>query len=952
MPTVETLEIEVKKSATGAASEIDKLTASLASLQSGLTATVSGLGEVARGIESIGTAASTLSAIDLQSQIQGISGGLSGLNQGAQQMADLANAMGLFANEMQAASNSMSAFPSQVQQIITSMNQYSTAARRATSHTTAWGSALKKISFAAVFRKGYKLLASALNKSAEYTETLNMFSVSMGEYAQEAYEYAQTVSEAMGLDPAEWLQNQGVFNSIIKGFGIAGDKAAVMSKNLTQLGYDLSSFYNTSVESAMQKVQSGISGELEPLRRLGYDLSVARLEQEALNLGISKSVSEMTQAEKAQLRYYAMLTQVTTAQGDMARTLDQPANQLRILSAQVTQLSRAIGDLLIPTLNKVLPVAIAVVKALREIVQEAAVLFGIELSDGVDWSAAENALSDVSENLSDAADSAKEMKKYLAGFDELNVLPEQSGAADEDNGSSFDIPLLDYSDIFTQGLENRVDKFREKIEPVVTWIKENLSTILEIAKGIGATFLLWKLANGLLSSINAVSSAVKSIQTGVNVAGQLIGRVFGQSGPLTAAAASAAKVIGLMGTIAGAVITVINAFDAWNNGVDMDNLMGMLGGIALLTAGLAVSFGTVGAAIGALVGGVVLIVAALHDWIKTGELSTEAFYALEAGILAVGVAIGLLVGGWIPVIIAAVAGLVVAIVAHWDEIKAKLSEIWSGITEWLSGVGEWINDNVIQPIKEFFAPIAEWIGTIFEGAWLIVQAVWKVASEWFNENVVQPIVGGFKQLWEDVKSVFEPMVAWIDKNVVQPITSFFTEAWDSIKEAFKTAFRAIRSFAVSILNGLIGKVETFINRIIGGINGLLKGFNKIVTWAGDVLDKDWKGVTLAQEITLPRLYKNGGFVDSGQLFIAREAGAEMVGSIGNRTAVANNDQIVDGIAYGVRNANADVVTAIYSVAQQLIRTIEEQDNGTYLDGARVSARVTSAQNQQRRMYGR
>ena len=106
--------------------------------------------------------------------------------------------------------------------------------------------------------------------------------------------------DIMGIDPAEWMKNQGVFNTIITGFGVAGDKAAYMSKNLTQLAYDLSSFYNISFAESMQKVQSGIAGELEPLRRLGYDLSVARLEQERLNLGIDKSVSSMTQAEKSQ----------------------------------------------------------------------------------------------------------------------------------------------------------------------------------------------------------------------------------------------------------------------------------------------------------------------------------------------------------------------------------------------------------------------------------------------------------------------------------------------------------------------------------------------------------------------------------------------------------------------------------------------------------------------------
>lgn len=275
-----------------------------------------------------------------------------------QQMKDLAGAMKPFADEMNKVSSGFSAFPSRIQRLITSTEQYNGTVRRATASTNAWNSALKAISFVAIYRAAAKLLGIAIAKSSQYTEDLNLFTVSMGEYAEEAYNYAQKVSEVMGIDPAEWMRNQGVFNTIISGFGVAGEKAAFMSKNLTQLGYDLASFYNLDFASAMQKVQSGIAGELEPMRRLGYDLSVARLEQERLKLGIDKSVSSMTQAEKSQLRYYAMMTQVTQVQGDMARTLEHPANMLRVLKAQFERCARAIGNLFIPILVKVLPFAI------------------------------------------------------------------------------------------------------------------------------------------------------------------------------------------------------------------------------------------------------------------------------------------------------------------------------------------------------------------------------------------------------------------------------------------------------------------------------------------------------------------------------------------------------------------------------------------------------------------
>lgn len=380
----------------------------------------------------------------------------------------------------------------------TSLSKFSARLKTATTRTGLFGKALKTVSIAAVFRSATKALASAINKSMEYTETMNMFTVSMGEYAQQAYEYAQTVSEAMGIDPSTWMENQGVFNSIITGFGVASDKAYTMSKNLTQLAYDLSSFYNIGVEEAMQKVQSGISGELEPLRRLGYDLSVARLEQERLNLGISKSVSEMTQAEKAQLRYYAMLTQVTQAQGDMARTLDQPSNQLRVLKSQVEQAARAIGNLFIPVLQAILPVAIAVAKVIREIATAIAALFGLETEQTADFGssigAAVGGTGEIADNVEDAAGAAKELKKYLAGFDELNVLPEQtsnsgSGASGlGGSGGGFDIDLPEY-DFLSDAVSEQIEKLKEKMQPFVDWLLgwvERIKNIVESTDRTGA----------------------------------------------------------------------------------------------------------------------------------------------------------------------------------------------------------------------------------------------------------------------------------------------------------------------------------------------------------------------------------------------------------------------------------------------------------------------------------
>ena len=312
-------------------------------------------------------------------------------------------------------------------------------------------------------------VTSWIGESNSYVEDLNLFTVAMGEYASSAQEYAETISEAMGIDPSTWMRNQGVFMTLATGFGVAGDRAATMSQQLTQLGYDISSFFNVKVEDAMQRLQSGIAGELEPLRRLGYDLSQAKLEAVALSLGIDKTFESMTQAEKAQLRYYAIMTQVTTAHGDMSRTLNAPANQLRILQAQLEQAGRALGNIFIPALNALLPYAIATAKVVRDLANELALLAGFTLPE-VDYSGISSGASDASSVLDKATDSAKKLKKTLLGIDELNVLSDTSSGSDNSDAGAgtfnFELPTYDFMGDITDNIDEAYKTMKKMLSPL------------------------------------------------------------------------------------------------------------------------------------------------------------------------------------------------------------------------------------------------------------------------------------------------------------------------------------------------------------------------------------------------------------------------------------------------------------------------------------------------------
>lgn len=350
--TIDDLQIEIQASATKASSGIDALTASLTRMRSsvkggaGLTTTANQLKKLSDAISKMSIPTAKITALvaalkPLQSigksnlgaalnqlkKIPEITNGLDDakLSAFAAKITQVTAAIRPLAVEMEKVSAGFSRLPANIQRAIN-------ANAKLTASNGRLGSSFAGIKLAAFLtnlRYAYTIVQQVANvigdwisESNAYVENLNLFTVAMGEYAESAQEYAEQVGEAMGIDPSQWMRNQGIFMTLATGFGVVSDKAAIMSKNLTQLGYDLSSFFNIPIEDALQKLQSGISGELEPLRRLGYDLSQARLEQIALNLGIEKSIADMNQAEKSQLRYYAIMTQVTMAQGDMARTLD------------------------------------------------------------------------------------------------------------------------------------------------------------------------------------------------------------------------------------------------------------------------------------------------------------------------------------------------------------------------------------------------------------------------------------------------------------------------------------------------------------------------------------------------------------------------------------------------------------------------------------------------------
>lgn len=915
------------------------------------------------------------------------------------QMKDLAVAMKPFADEMNKVASGFSAFPSKIQKLITSTEEYNNAVGKATNKTSAWEKAIKKLSFAAIYRAAVKLISNSINSASEYIETLDMFNRSLGEYAEEEKKYADKVQDTLGIDAAQWMANQGVLNTIISGFGVAGDKAAFMSRNLTQLTYDLQSVYGkdmgTTLEEMGQKVRSAISGELEPLRNLGFDLSVAKLQEEALAIGITKKVSAMNQAEKAELRYYAAMTQVTMVHGNFAETLNQPANMLRILQSQLEQASRALGNIFIPVLTKVLPIAIAVADGLRQIISAIAGLFGVTLNTP-DWNAsignATSGTEDIADNMGSAVESAKELKRYLAPFDELNVLPDQStGSGGSGSGTGLgtgsgdlgiDLPGYDF---LKNAVTTQIDAWKKKLEPLVSFVKDNLKEILDLIATIGIALLAWKLSNDFLNGIMALKTLGKN----------------GLSIPLTFAAGAILTVAGFkieFEAIKNAIEKGLNAFNFGEivlSGLVATAGTGIIGkGIGLVigkwfkntavakaitAGGGAISTGLIGAAIGGIVAGIPMFVTGVYDAIMNGLNILNGLLIPVGSALAgagAGAIIGTVVGsvgGPIGAAIGAVAGIVIG---GLTDLGIAIYQKWDEICAFFAPVAEWFDVNVVQPVFGFFSglwtdivktfsPAVTWfsnlwksvsqtfedvfynIGVLASGTWETIKIVWGIVSGWFNTNVIQPLSNLFSSLWSG-------------------ITGWASNTWTSICNGFLTAYTYINTYFISplryavetVFDGLVGAVKAALNGVIYALNSALSwmfgGINGILSSLRNFSIAGYSPFAGLREISVPKIpmLANGGYVDQGQLFIAREAGAEMVGSIGRRTAVANNDQIVDGITYGVREANDDVVTAIYAVAQQIIAEMRNQGSGNGSGGGYDFDRaVYEANRRNARVYG-
>lgn len=353
-------------------------------------------------------------------------------------------------------------------------------------------------------------IGSTIKSSIDSVETQNLFNVSMGETAVETGKVIDKMSELYGLDPMNVRQAVGSFALLSRSMGMTADQGKTLSLSMYQLGTDLSSVMNIPIQQVMQDLKSGLLGQSETVYKYGMDVTEAAIKQEALNQGIAKSVRQMSQGEKMALRYSVMIKTGGIVMGDFAKTIEQPANQIKILQERMVTLSRSIGNIFMPMLEAVLPWLNAFVILLIELANAISAFFGFKATGDENTKSGGNVFTDT-ENDANAAGGAvgsatKAVQKFKAtilGIDELNLMADQTepsssgggggGSAGLGGGGSF---LGDWEPL---SYESLMDSIPNKARSIADMIRA------EIAKGdwrgIGDT--LGTLLNDAVSSIDS-----------------------------------------------------------------------------------------------------------------------------------------------------------------------------------------------------------------------------------------------------------------------------------------------------------------------------------------------------------------------------------------------------------------------------------------------------------------
>lgn len=828
--------------------------------------------------------------------------------------------------------------------IVRGLNRASNSATRARASFGGLASVIGKF-YATyfLFFRAFRGLWKSINMTADYVEAFNYYTVSFGKIASKwdadwenyaddnARNYAnrfvttlnktfsklsgvsydpqtgllsETGLENLGLNLQEVTQYAAQLSSMMDAVGQSGEVTLATTNAFVKLAGDISSLYNIDYQDAADKIRSVLQGQSRAGYGFGWDTTAAALQETAEKFGITKAVSEMAQWEKQQLRILTILEQSRVAYGDQSNTINTLANQIRLFKNNIKEAGMLLGQLFVPMLTKIMPIVNGVTIAIKRLLSSIATLLGIEIKDiGQGFSDLDDGTEDLSDGLDDVAKSAKKAYMGLLGFDKLNVIksPDTSTSGTGNGAGGGGIDLTDeilqatseYEKVWQEAfenMENRAQDFADEIEEIFSPITDPFAN------------LDWETITKNLADF------AKALEPWADNFGEGFIEFWGDVSETTA---------GIIEKLFGEDGTILKVTD-WLNNNDPEKAkkwgyaFGVLAfglGAIVIVAGTAALITKLATSLSFL-GGALAIVAAAYAGIKGGNLIGKILFPEDAQ--------------WYENFkIFGKDGFLSIISEDWETTMQALFNASYDFQEipFIKSMIGFANTNYAVDIVKWFREDLQ---------------PWFTKEKW--EETIDGIRTAFAEKWEEVKTDFEETgLGKFINDTVFPL--FSKKTWDAALKDIPDVFRDTFKNAANM-------VSTQLNRLIEGIE---KTFNGALE-ASSKFSNDNKLLASALGIALPSvainpikldrilMYAGGGFPKEDGLFYANHN--ELVGQFSNgKTAVANNQQITDGIeeaayrgmmrALATQGGSANVNVTLEGDANRLFRVVRKEAD-TYL----------------------
>lgn len=800
-------------------------------------------------------------------------------------------------------------------------------------------------------------LAKGTKEAIDFYETLNLFRVAMKDSIDVGNEFIDNISEWFGLDPKNLMQYTGTFYEMAYAVGAPDEAARTLSTSLTALSVDLASLFNTDVETVTDNLTSGLRGASRAVVKYGLDLRATTVEAFANERGITAQYETMNEASREILRYATAITQAKDAMNDFNRTIEQPANQLRVFKEQVTQLGRAIGTFIVKPLKEALPIVNGFVMALNTVLTTMAEMLGFSLMEEYEsgFYGANESLEDIGKSADEAA---KKVKRFISPFDELNVMQ-----ADKDDALGFGevdpalLQLLDEMQYSLQEVQMKATVVRNSLMILFgftlvddSWVfspalfGENLaaalpgwSSAIEAFFGYEPSTESW--VNTPMTFQQRLSAAMPMWKQTIAAlfdfdTGAFLGNVrllFYEFKVIAGEAISG--VITDLGELFGIEITdksLAEWFEnlnqkfidlrvwIWENKEEISNwltkfleLIGLLviaapllatlgdiffalGGVMLLTSGFVKT-------VSDLFGGMDKAVSLLTPLFETlGDILSTVFGASAFALITL-----------------FVLGFVDAVKEMWtnsETFRNNFSVMWENVLGLIGEIVDFVK-NVLGAVKQLIEPYVKWISTIIQG-------------------LLTPLQGVINAVIDIVRGLFE-MLNGIFTGDGKKVLTGFLRIFVGLINGLASLLAGAVNLVLGVIKGTIDAVGNVIYSVIKGIIDTVNFFAEFVGHSFDYPSKSSFQTKGAWRIDVPLMSLDAAFATGGVVTGPTRA---LIGEAGRAEAVIPLDnspqmeQLIKKIADAVDKRGDD-------------RPVEVR---VYLD----SREVTSAQNKTNRMYGR